>query len=90
MSTVSASAESPALAASEYGDCTDGENHFHGSGFEFYQGSFLSALHNEQKSSAFGFCAPGEDPAATGCTVPTVPRLVDRPSIPDLRGSARP
>ena len=55
----------------------NGENHFHGSGFEFYQGSFLSALHNEQKSSAFGFCAPGEDPAATGCTVPTVPRLVD-------------
>lgn len=54
-----------------------GENRFHGSGFEFYQGSFLSALHNEQKSSVFGFCAPGQDPATTGCTVPTVPRLVD-------------
>jgi outer membrane receptor protein involved in Fe transport len=55
----------------------NGENRLHGSGFEFYQGSFLSALHNEQKSSALGFCAPGEDPNTTGCAVPTVPRLVD-------------
>ena len=53
-----------------------GTNTFHGSGFEYYTGSWLSSLQNGQKSPLFGFCAPGESPS-DGCTVPTVPRSVD-------------
>jgi outer membrane receptor protein involved in Fe transport len=53
-----------------------GTNAFHGSGFEYYTGSFLSSLQNGQKSSLFGFCAAGEDPT-DGCTPVTVPRTVD-------------
>jgi hypothetical protein len=54
-----------------------GSNAFHGSAFEFYQGSFLSSLANQQKNPLFGYCTPGESPAATGCTVPQVPRSVE-------------
>lgn len=50
-----------------------GTNAFHGSAFEIYQGSFLSSLENQQKTSLFGFCAPGENPSS-GCTKPVVPR----------------
>ena len=53
-----------------------GTNQFHGSGFEYYTGSWLSSLQNGQKSPLFGFCAPGENPA-DGCTPVTVPRSVD-------------
>ncbi len=53
-----------------------GTNAFHGSGFEFYQGSFLSSLANQQKSPVFGFCTPGESPS-TGCQEPQVPRSVE-------------
>jgi Carboxypeptidase regulatory-like domain/TonB dependent receptor len=53
-----------------------GTNSFHGSGFEYYTGSWGSSLKNSQKSPLFGFCAPGEDPA-DGCTPVTVPRTVD-------------
>jgi hypothetical protein len=54
-----------------------GTNSFHGSGFEYYTGSWGSSLQNGQKSPVFGFCTPGEDPATTGCTPITVPRTVD-------------
>ncbi|WP_446743935.1 TonB-dependent receptor [Silvibacterium acidisoli] len=53
-----------------------GTNTFHGSGFEYYTGSWLSSLQNGQKTPLDGFCAPGEDPA-DGCTPVTVPRSVD-------------
>jgi hypothetical protein len=54
-----------------------GTNQFHGTGFEYYVGSWGSSLQNQQKSPLFGFCTPGEDPNTTGCTPVTVPRLVD-------------
>ena len=53
-----------------------GTNAFHGSGFEFYQGQFLSSLANFEKSPNFGFCAPGQSPS-TGCLVPFLPRYVE-------------
>ena len=54
-----------------------GTNSFHGSGFEYYTGSWGSSLQNGQKSPLFGFCTAGEDPATTGCIPITVPRTVD-------------
>jgi len=54
-----------------------GTNAFHGSGFEYYTGSWLSSLTNGEKSPLFGFCTAGEDPLSTGCTPVTVPRTVD-------------
>jgi hypothetical protein len=53
-----------------------GTNSFHGSGFEYYTGSWGSSLQNGQKSPLFGFCAPGESPS-DGCMPITVPRTVD-------------
>ena len=40
-----------------------GGNTFHGSGFEFYQGQFLSSLTDFEESPNFGFCAPGQSPS---------------------------
>jgi hypothetical protein len=53
-----------------------GSNTFHGTGFEFYTGSWLSSLQNGQKTPLDGFCASGENPA-DGCTPVTVPRTVE-------------
>lgn len=53
-----------------------GTNQLHGSGFEYYQGQFLSSLENQEKSPLFGFCAPGVSPS-TGCSVPVLPRSVE-------------
>ena len=53
-----------------------GTNAFHGSGFEFFTGSFLRSLSNGQKNPMFGFCAPGEN-QSDGCIPPTVPRYVE-------------
>jgi len=53
----------------------NGTNAFHGSGFEFYTGSWLSSLTQGQKDPQFGFCAAGENPS-DGCTPVTVPRFV--------------
>jgi hypothetical protein len=54
-----------------------GANAFHGSGFEFYQGQFLSSLPNQNKNPLFGFCTPGESAASTGCEPPQLPRFVE-------------
>jgi outer membrane receptor protein involved in Fe transport len=53
-----------------------GTNSFHGTAFEYYNGSWGDSLGNEAKNPLLGFCAQGEDPA-DGCTSPTVPRFVD-------------
>jgi hypothetical protein len=52
-----------------------GSNQFHGSGFEFYNSTFLSSLTQGQKGTQFGYCAPGQSPS-TGCTAPAVPGFV--------------
>jgi hypothetical protein len=53
-----------------------GTNQFHGTAYEFWQGSLFDSLENQEKSPLFGFCLPGQL-ASTGCTEPTVPRFVD-------------
>ena len=53
-----------------------GTNAFHGTGYEFYNGSWADSLANQDKSPFFEFCAPGESPS-DGCTPPSVPRYVD-------------
>ena len=54
-----------------------GTNSIHGSAFELYIGTFLSSYPNQDKSSTFGFCAPGQA-ASTGCEpVAPLPRAVD-------------
>ena len=53
-----------------------GTNQFHGTAYEFWQGSKFDSLENQEKSPLFGFCPQGVSPS-TGCTAPTVPRFVD-------------
>ena len=53
-----------------------GSNEFHGSGFEFYTGTWLSALTQGQKGPQFGYCTAGQSPAS-GCTQPTVPAFTE-------------
>jgi Carboxypeptidase regulatory-like domain len=52
-----------------------GSNQFHGSGFEFYSGTWLSSLTQGQKGPQFGYCVAGESPAS-GCAAPAVPAFV--------------
>jgi len=54
-----------------------GTNNLHGTAYEFWTGNTFSSLENEEKSPVFGFCVPGQDPTATGCVQPEVPKLVD-------------
>ena len=53
-----------------------GTNQYHGSAYEFYNGSFADSLANQDKSTVFGYCAPGVSPS-TGCFAPKIPRYVD-------------
>lgn len=53
-----------------------GSNTFHGSGYEYYTGSFLNSFGNAYKNPVFGYCAPGQSPS-TGCKVPVMPRYVE-------------
>ena len=53
-----------------------GTNQFHGTGYEFWQGSIFDSLENQEKSPLFGFCPSGVSPS-TGCTAPKVPGFVD-------------
>jgi hypothetical protein len=56
-----------------------GTNSIHGSGFEFYTGSFLSSYPNQDKNPLFGFCPTGTTPSsANPCSaVQVLPRSVD-------------
>ncbi|HZQ22858.1 MAG TPA: TonB-dependent receptor [Terriglobales bacterium] len=60
-----------------------GTNQFHGTAFEFYQGSKFDSLTNEEKSPLFSgpnglpFCAPGQSPSSGACETPVVPNFVD-------------
>jgi hypothetical protein len=53
-----------------------GTNQFHGTGYEFWQGSLFDSLENQEKSPLFGFCPQDVSPS-TGCTEPKVPGFVD-------------
>jgi hypothetical protein len=53
-----------------------GTNQFHGTAYEFWQGSIFDSLENQEKNPLFGFCEPGQS-VSTGCTEPTVSRFVD-------------
>jgi outer membrane receptor protein involved in Fe transport len=59
-----------------------GTNQFHGSAYEFYQGSHFDSLANQAKSPLFSgsnglpFCAPTENASSGTCDKPVVPRVV--------------
>jgi len=53
-----------------------GTNSFHGSGFELYQGQYLSSMTNGDKTPLFGYCAPGQS-VSSGCSAPVLPRYVE-------------
>ena len=53
-----------------------GTNQFHGTAYEFWQGSTFDSLENNEKNPLLGFCVPGQDPS-TGCIKPEVPGFVD-------------
>ncbi|MGA7156307.1 MAG: carboxypeptidase regulatory-like domain-containing protein [Acidobacteriaceae bacterium] len=55
-----------------------GSNAIHGSAIYKYSGDFSSSLaQGVSKGVQFGFCAPGQTPAADGCEAPVVPRYVN-------------
>src|SRR6202789_1026551 len=55
-----------------------GTNAIHGSAIYKYSGDFTSSLsQGVSKGPQFGFCAPGQTPAADNCTTPVVPRYGD-------------
>jgi outer membrane receptor protein involved in Fe transport len=56
-----------------------GTNQYHGTGYEFYQGSHFDSLSNQAKNPVFGFCVAGQDPTTTGCLP------IDRPNFVDNR-----
>jgi outer membrane receptor protein involved in Fe transport len=53
-----------------------GTNQFHGTAYEFWQGSTFDSLENNEKNPLLGFCLPGQS-ASTGCITPKVPGFVD-------------
>ena len=53
-----------------------GTNQFHGTAYEFWQGSTFDSLENNEKNPLLGFCLPDQT-AADGCIVPKVPGFVD-------------
>jgi Carboxypeptidase regulatory-like domain/TonB dependent receptor/TonB-dependent Receptor Plug Domain len=53
-----------------------GTNNFHGTAFEFWDGSTFDSLKNEDKNPLLGFCAPGQS-SSTGCITPVVPLFVE-------------
>ncbi len=54
-----------------------GTNNFHGSGFEYYTGNWADSLTNYEKNPFDGICAPGQNPATTGCIPPHVARFTE-------------
>jgi hypothetical protein len=53
-----------------------GTNNFHGSAYEFWQGSKFDSLSNQEKNPLLGFCMPGQS-TSTGCSAPQVTGFVD-------------
>jgi hypothetical protein len=53
-----------------------GTNLFHGTAFEFYNGSWADSFANQEKSPLFGYCSHGQSPSS-GCIKPVIPRFVD-------------
>jgi Carboxypeptidase regulatory-like domain/TonB dependent receptor len=53
-----------------------GTNAFHGTAYEFWQGSTFDSLENNEKNPLLGFCLPGQA-TSTGCIKPEVPGFVD-------------
>src|SRR6266568_4941030 len=53
-----------------------GSNEIHGSGFEYYEGSFADSHANQEKNPVFGFCAP-VNPAAGCKPVGPIPKFVE-------------
>src|SRR5258706_4063244 len=47
-----------------------GTNQFHGSAFEYWTGSRWDSHTNEEKSTLFNFCAPGQDPTTCNPVAP--------------------
>jgi hypothetical protein len=55
-----------------------GTNTVHGSAIYKYSGDFTSSLaQGVSKGEQFGFCGPGQTPAANGCAAAVVPRYAD-------------
>jgi hypothetical protein len=55
-----------------------GTNIWHGSAVYKYSGDLTSSLQQgTSKGPQFGFCAPGQTSATSGCATPVVPRYVD-------------
>jgi outer membrane receptor protein involved in Fe transport len=55
-----------------------GTNTIHGSAIYKYSGDFTSSLaQGVSKGEQFGFCGPGQTPAADSCAAAVVPRYVD-------------
>ena len=54
-----------------------GTNQFHGTAYEFWDGDTFDSLQNQEKNPLLGFCAPGQNPAASGCIAPVVPQFVN-------------
>ncbi len=52
-----------------------GTNDFHGTGYEFWQGSTFDSFPNQDKNPVDGYCTPGQS-SASGCLTPTIPRFV--------------
>src|ERR1700678_866848 len=64
-----------------------GTNAIHGSAIYKYSGDFTSSLaQGVSKGEQFGFCGPGQTPAADGCAPTVVPRFVDNFSGGTLGG----
>src|SRR5580700_5030519 len=53
-----------------------GTNQFHGTAYEFWQGSTFDSLENNEKNPMLGFCSPGQS-SSSGCITPKVPGFVD-------------
>ena len=51
-----------------------GTNQFHGTAYEFWQGSTFDSLENNEKNPLLGFCSPGQS-ASSGCIPAESPRI---------------